>query len=151
MLTGGDGLFVLAFSSGEVFLLLGDGAAKMMSAGWIDFIELAGDLLGFIDAAADYAGGLAIEIAEVGQGLAFLGLRRTASSNSARVRLARENAFKNEAWRLSDEGATKPQVEIGVLGLELDGLFAFGGGGVHCSRVRRTRQTRLWPEGVRKV
>jgi hypothetical protein len=69
MLTGGDGLFVLAFSSGEVFLLLGDGAAKMMSAGWIDFIELAGDLLGFIDAAADYAGGLAIEIAEVGQGL----------------------------------------------------------------------------------
>jgi hypothetical protein len=28
------------------------------------------------------------------------------------------------------EGATKPQVEIGVLGLELDGLFAFGGGGV---------------------
>jgi hypothetical protein len=69
MRTCGNGLFVLAFSGGEVFLLLGDGAAKMVGAAWIDFIKLAGDLLGFIDAATDYAGGLAIETTEVGKGV----------------------------------------------------------------------------------
>ena len=64
-----QGGFELPLCGGQVFPFFGEFATKGMSAGGIYCVQLLCDSFGFIHTAADCAGGLLIELAQIGEGI----------------------------------------------------------------------------------
>ena len=131
MRTRGDGQLELFFSGGGIFLALGDGGAQVMSAGGINLVELVGDGLRLVDTAADYAGSLAIKLAEVGEGVGVAWIEADGFFE-LRTRTAGEAEGIHEAGvaGLLTDCAGEPEVEVGVFGGEVNGLVALGDGWV---------------------
>ena len=127
--TGGDSLLELALGGGEIFLPVGDGCAQVMRTSWIDLVELGGDGLSLVNAAANNTGSLAIELAKVGEGV---GVARIEADGLFKLRacLASEAEGVHEAGvacSLADR-SSEPKVIVGVVGVEVHGFIALIGG-----------------------
>ena len=119
-------LLELALRRPVVLALLGDAAAKLVSAGWINLVQLRRDVLRFLDSSAYNSRGLPVEFTQICQSIGVSRIKLNGlfelSSHTLGQRI---RAHERSPVGLLTQGAGQPQVKHGILPVQPHRFFAF--------------------------
>ena len=126
-----DGSLEVGFSGGVVFFRLGDAGLKGEGTGTVHGLKLGDDGFSVGDAATDDARGADVEFTEVGERVSVAGVELD-SLLEFRVDLAGEliGGDEGDVFGFQTISAAEPEMEIAVIGGEMDRSLTVGDGGI---------------------